>query len=159
MPEDLSITTGELAPDFALQNEEGETVRLSDMRGRPVVLVFYPFDWSYICTGELCDLRDKASDWMATGAVVYGISRDSIYSHKAWKSHLGLNYTLLADLVGDVATLYGAWNNAGHHATRTTIVVDPGGTIRYIVRNGGGDARDHAEMIQAVRAMAAPVQG
>lgn len=118
-------------------------------------------DYVSIEIGELCGQRDKAPDWTAAGAVVYGISRDSIYSHKAWKDHMGLNYSLLADPVGDVARLYGAWNDAGHHATRTTVVTDPGGIIRYIGyigRNGAGDARDHLGLLQAVRAMAAPVQ-
>ncbi|HUP28303.1 MAG TPA: peroxiredoxin [Chloroflexia bacterium] len=149
------VQIGQPAPDFTLENENGEKVQLSELRGRPVVLMFYPFDWSGLCTKEICTLRDNFPNWSDTGAQVFGISRDSKYSHKAWKDHLGLEYSLLADLVGEVAKQYGAWNDDLHRANRTTIVIDPEGTIRYIVHNDSGTARNQDEILEAVRGMAA----
>ncbi len=148
------VQVGQAAPDFTLENEEGEKVQLSALQGRPVVLMFYPFDWSGLCSEEMCTLRDNYTDWSATGAQVYGISRDSKHSHKAWKQHLGLNYSLLADLVGETAKKYGAWNEAAHRADRMTVVVDPQGIVRYVVHNNAGQAREQGEILAAVRNMA-----
>ncbi len=82
---------------------------------------------------------------------MFGISRDSKYSHRAWKEHLGLTYSLLADLRGDVAKMYGAWNEAAYRADRVTVVVDPGGVVRYVVHNDAGRVRDQDEVLRAVR--------
>lgn len=153
------VQVGQPAPDFTLKNENGDDVRLSDLRGEPVVLMFYPFDWSGTCTEELCTLRDHEADWTSTGARVFGISRDSIYSHKAWKEHLGLNYSLLADLVGDVAKQYGAWNEVAYRADRMTVVIDPEGIVRYVVHNPSSQVRDQDQILQAVREMTATARG
>jgi len=150
----LDLQVGQQAPDFTLDDENGEKVTLSDLRGQPVVLVFYPFDWSGTCTKELCNLRDNHGDWASTGATVYGISRDSKYSHKAWKDHLSLNYSLLADLVGEAAKKYGVWDDTRHRADRVTFVIDPESIVRYVVRDAV-TMSDHAEALQAVREMAA----
>jgi peroxiredoxin len=147
------VQVGQQAPDFILDNENGERVRLSDLRGNPVVLIFYPFDWSGTCTKELCSLRDNYGAWESSGAKVYGISRDSRYSHKAWKEHLGLTYSLLADLVGEAAKKYGAWNENLHRADRMTVVIDPEGIVRYVLHNDSGTMRDHTEALQSVREM------
>ena len=150
----VDVRVGQPAPDFTLENENGEKITLSELRGEPVVLVFYPFDWSGNCTKELCSLRDNHTDWASTGAKIFGISRDSIYSHKAWKEHLGLNYSLLADLIGETAKKYGAWNDTRHRADRVTVVIDPQGTVRYVIHNDSATIRDHAEALQSVREMA-----
>jgi len=155
MDNSQDIQVGQAAPDFELDDESGNKVRLSELRGQPVVLMFYPFDWSGTCTEEMCTVRDKQADWEAAGAKVFGISRDSKYSHKAWKEHLGISYSLLADLVGDVAKQYGAWNEAAHRADRMTVVVDPEGVVRYVVHNNAATKRNQDEAIQAVREMAA----
>jgi mycoredoxin-dependent peroxiredoxin len=149
------VQVGETAPDFELEDENGSKIRLSALRGKPVVLLFYPFDWSGLCTEELCSLRDMQPDWEGTGAQIYGISRDSKYSHKAWKEHMNLGYSLLADLLGDVAKRYGAWNDELHRADRMTVVIDPEGIVRYVIHNHGGLKRDHNEALEAVRAMSA----
>ena len=73
--EKRDVRVGEEAPDFVLDDENGNKVRLSDLRGQPVVLIFYPFDWSGTCTKELCSIRDNSGDWEETGARVFGISR------------------------------------------------------------------------------------
>lgn len=147
------LQVGQPAPNFTLDDENGEKISLSDLRGQPVVLIFYPFDWSGGCTKELCSLRDNYGDWASTGAKVFGISRDSRYSHKAWKEHLGLNYSLLADLIGETAKKYGAWNESSHRADRVTIVIDREGIVRYVLYNDAGTMRDHAEALESVREM------
>ena len=154
MDNQQDVRVGQAAPDFTLDDENGNKVRLSDLRGKPVVLIFYPFDWSGTCTKEMCAMRDEWGVWASTGARVFGVSRDSKYSHKAWKEHLGLPYSLLADLVGEVAKQYGAWNEPLHRADRTTVVIDPEGMVSYVIHNDSGTARDHNEALAAVRAMA-----
>ncbi|MDQ6693992.1 MAG: redoxin domain-containing protein [Chloroflexota bacterium] len=147
------IEVGQPAPDFTLENQDGTRVQLSQLRGQPVVLLFYPFDWSGTCTSEVCSIRDKQADWESTGARVFGISRDSRYSHKAWRDQLGLSYDLLADLNGEVARQFNAWNESAHRADRVTVVVDPEGTVRYVVHNEAGKARNQDEVLAAVRDM------
>ena len=153
MENNPDVQIGQPAPDFTLENENGEKIRLSDFRGRVVVLMFYPFDWSGLCTEELCTLRDNLPRWEDVGATVFGISRDSKYSHRAWKEHLGLGYSLLADLRGDVAKTYGAWNEAAYRADRMTVVIDPEGIVRYVVHNDSGTKRDQEQILDAVRAL------
>lgn len=148
------VKVGQPAPDFTLEDENGNKVHLSELRGGPVVLIFYPFDWSGTCTKEMCSMRDSWGNWDTSGARVFGVSRDSKHSHKAWKEHLGLGYSLLADLVGDVAKQYGAWNDALHRADRMTVVIDPEGIVRYVIHNESGTARDHNQALEVVRAMA-----
>lgn len=149
------IRVGQPAPDFTLEDENESTVNLGELRGAPVVLVFYPFDWSPLCMDEICSLRDGWGGWEKSGARVFGISRDSIYSHRAWKEHLGLNFSLLADLDGKVARRYGAWNEELHRADRLTVGIDPAGIVRYVVHNHGGKVRDHKDALRAVESMAA----
>ena len=145
------VRVGQSAPDFTLQDENGQEVTLGALRGEPVVLIFYPFDWSGGCTKEMCSMRDATPDWRNTGARVFGISRDSIYSHKAWREHLDLGYSLLADLRGDVAKKYGAWNEENYRADRMTVVIDQEGIVRYAVHNPASTIRDHSGALQALR--------
>ncbi len=145
---------GQAAPDFTLENEDGAKITLSELKGQPVVLIFYPFDWSGTCTTEICGLRDNFGAWQSNGAALFGISRDSRYSHKAWKEHLGFTYSLLADLVGDVAKKYNAWNDAAHRAERVTIIIDPQGIVRYELHNSIASARDNTEALKSLHDMA-----
>ena len=149
------VQPGQAAPDFTLPDEEGHDVHLADLRGTPVVLVFYPFDWSGLCTTELCAIRDDYTSFEQRGARVFGISRDSVYSHKAWKEHMGYKHSLLADLRGDVARLYGAWNEAASRADRMTVVIDAHGVVRYVVHNSAGRVRDHHDALAALDALGA----
>src|SRR3954469_1131050 len=159
MEKNRDVEVGEVAPDFTLEDEDGNPVTLSEHRGETVVLMFYPFDWSGYCTDEHCAMRDVEPDWSDTGARIYGISRDSTYSHKAWKEHLGLNYSLLADMRGEVAKLYGAWNEENYRADRMTVVVDPEGIVRYVRHNHAGLKRDPAEVLEAVRGLVPSLRG
>ena len=103
------IAEGEMAPDFELQTDSGESVRLSDFRGKPVILYFYPKDNTPGCTKEACDIRDVWGEFERRCAVVLGVSADSVASHERFKAKYRLPFTLLADREHEVAALYGAW--------------------------------------------------
>ena len=145
-----NIEVGQEAPDFTLRDENNQTVRLSELRGTAVVLVFYPLDFSPVCTTEMCALRDDYVHFEARGAKVFGISRDSVYAHKAFKDSLGLTYSLLADMKGEVARLYGCWNEALGLSERLTVVVGSDGVIRYVTRSEILKPRDHREALAAL---------
>ena len=145
-----SVDVGQEAPDFTLRDENNQEVTLSALRGAPVVLVFYPLDFSPMCTNELCGIRDDYSAFEAKGVKVFGISRDSTWTHKAFIEKQGLKHSLLADMKGAVAQLYGCWNEAVGLAERLTVVVDKDGVIRYLIHNGLAQARDHREALAAL---------
>jgi len=147
----VALEIGQEAPDFTLVNEDNEQVTLSEMRGSPVVLVFYTFDFSGICTNELCEIRDDYSGWADAGATVFGISRDSRFSHAAFKEAENLSHSLLADLKGEVAQAYGTWNEALGAAERLTVVVDANGNIAYAQQNPIPEARDHSDVLAAIQ--------
>jgi peroxiredoxin len=115
-----------------------------------VVLVFYPLDFSGFCTQEMCAIRDDYSAFEAKGAKVFGISRDSTFTHKAFKEKEGLTHSLLADMKGDVAKLYGCWNEAIGIADRLTVVIDKDGIITYVLHNNPGQIRDQKEALAAI---------
>lgn len=142
----MAIEVGQQAPDFTLQDEDGNEVTLSDLRGEPVVLMFYVFDFSGICTNELCEVRDDYQSWIDKGAKVFGISRDSRFSHKVFKEQQNLPYSLLADTRGEAAKAFGVWNDATLVAERGTFVIDREGKVVYAMHNKPPDARDHAEV-------------
>jgi peroxiredoxin len=141
-----ALQAGQPAPDFTLVNEENEKVTLSELRGSPVVLVFYPFAFSGTCTKENCEIRDNYGSWMEKGARVFGISRDSRFAQAAFKKQEGFKHSLLSDREGDVARAYGVWNDTVKTAERATFVIGRDGTIAYSIHNGIPDARDHSEI-------------
>jgi mycoredoxin-dependent peroxiredoxin len=147
---------GEPAPDFELLNQFGEPVRLSDLRGRSVVLVFYPFAFSGICTGELCELRDNLGLFEDAGAVVLGISVDSKFAQRAYAEKEGYAFDLLADFWphGAVASRYGVFDAGSGMAKRGTFILDARGIVRYVVVNPRGQARDFAEYRAALAGLA-----
>jgi peroxiredoxin len=145
-----NVAVGQEAPDFTLRNENNEEVKLSSLRGAPVVLVFYPLDFSGGCTKEMCEIRDDYSAFQAKGAQVFGISRDSIFTHKAFIEKEGLKHSLLDDMKVDVAKVYGCWLEAADIAERMTVVIDKDGIIRYIIHNNAGQLRDHTEALAAI---------
>ena len=122
---------GNVAPDFALTDGNGETWRLADQRGKVVVLLFYPGDETPICTRQMCSVRDRWEDYAATGAEVVGISTDSVESHKAFAEHHDLPLRLLSDADRKVADLYGANSLVPGKVARSVFVIDGGGVIRY----------------------------
>ena len=100
------LKAGETAPEFTLQDENGEAVRLADFRGRPVVLVFYPGDGTYLCRKQLCEIRDSFGDLRSAGAVVFGINPFSAESHKRFTAQDGFPFRLLVDKGSSVARQY-----------------------------------------------------
>lgn len=145
-----AINVGQEAPDFTLRDENNQDVHLRDLRGGPVVLVFYRADFSPVCTDEMCGYRDDYSEFQAMGARVLGISRDTVWAHKAFRDSLGLTHTLLADMKGDVARLYGTWNEDLAVAERLMVVVDKDGIIRYLARNEPVKPSDPREALAAL---------
>lgn len=119
------------APDFALKDERGEDWRLSERRGRVVVLLFYPGDETPVCTRQLCSVRDRWEEYSETGAEVVGISTDSAESHRKFKENRKLPLTLLSDPDARVISTYGVRSWLPGRSARAVFVVDAGGTVRY----------------------------
>ncbi|MFJ5957045.1 peroxiredoxin [Paenarthrobacter sp. NPDC092416] len=147
---------GQAAPDFELLNQHGEPVRLSDFRGRNVVVVFYPFAFSGICTGELCEIRDNLAVFEDANATVLAISVDSKFTLRAYAEQEGYEFDLLADFWphGAVAQEYGVFDARSGMALRGTFIIDAAGTVRYVVVNPRGQARELAEYRRALAALA-----
>lgn len=147
---------GEQAPDFELVNQFGEPVRLSDLRGRNVALVFFPFAFSGICTGELCEIRDNLALFEESGTTVLGISVDSKFTQRAYADKEGYAFDLLADFWphGAVAEQYGVFDSGSGMAGRGTFIIDADGTVRYVVVNPRGEARDFAGYRAALAGLA-----
>ncbi len=129
------IQEGDTAPDFTLKADDGRDVRLSDLRGKPVVLYFYPADDTPGCTKEACAFRDRRHDMEQRGAVVLGVSPDTVESHGKFRDKYSLNFPLLADPDHTVAESYGAWgekNFMGRKSIgirRSTFVIDREGKV------------------------------
>ncbi len=134
------IQEGQDAPDFELRNDEGETVSLSSLRGRPVVLYFYPKDDTPGCTKEACDIRDNFGRFGQQGLRVLGVSPDSEQSHAKFGKKYGLPFTLLSDPDKALANAYGVWglkNNYGKEymgIVRSTFLVGADGLIKKSYR-------------------------
>jgi peroxiredoxin Q/BCP len=134
------IEEGTPAPDFELQSDTGETVKLSDFYGRPVVLYFYPKDDTPGCTTEACEFRDAYDVFRDRGAEVLGVSPDDVRSHEKFKQKYELPFTLLADPSHQVAEQYGVWGErkfAGKRylgITRSTFVIDSDGKVARAMR-------------------------
>ena len=129
------IEEGKPAPDFELESDTGETVRLSELRGRPVVLYFYPKDDTPGCTTEACEFRDAYDVFRERGAAILGVSPDDVRSHEKFKTKYELPFTLLADPDHKVAEAYGVWGERSFAGkkymgiNRSTFVIDEDGNI------------------------------
>jgi len=119
------------APDFSLKDGSGNDWRLSDHRGKVVVLLFYPGDETPVCTRQMCSVRDRWDDYRTTGAEVVGISSDSVESHRKFADHHDLPLRLLSDTEGKVSTLYGARSLIPGKVARSVFVIDADGILRY----------------------------
>ena len=126
-----SPQVGAAAPDFTLQDGNGDEWRLSEKRGKVVVLLFYPGDETPICTRQMCSVRDRWEDYAATGAEVVGLSTDSVESHQKFAEHHELPLRLLSDSSAKVANLYGARSLIPGKVARSVFVIDAGGVLRY----------------------------
>ena len=119
------------APDFSLKDGNGDEWRLSDQRGKVVVLLFYPGDETPICTRQMCSVRDRWDDYVATGAEVIGISSDSVESHRRFAAHHNLPLRLLSDEDGIASILYGARSLIPGKVARSVFVIDAQGILHY----------------------------
>jgi thioredoxin-dependent peroxiredoxin len=150
------VTEGEPAPDFTLEDDTGATVSLSDFRGKPVVLYFYPKDDTPGCTAQACGIRDAYGEFERAGAVVLGISPDKVAKHVKFKQKYDLPFTLLADPEHEVAERYGVWGEKRYAGrtylgvNRTTFVIAPDGTIAKVMHKVKPDS--HADDVLALLA-------
>lgn len=129
----LPLEVGQAAPDFTLPDANGRPVSLSEYRGRPVVVAFYPLDWSPGCSRQLDLYQQELDEFRRRGVEVVGVSVDSLYSHGAWAALRGLTFPLLADFnpKGEVARRYRVWREADGYSERALFVVDGEGIVRY----------------------------
>ncbi|MEV0017948.1 peroxiredoxin [Streptomyces tendae] len=152
----MAIQVGDKAPDFELKDNHGRTVRLSEFRGRKnVVLIFYPFAFTGVCTGELCEVRDNLPQFSDRDTQVLAVSNDSIHTLRVFAEQEGLEYPLLSDFWphGNVSRDYGVFDEDKGCAVRGTFVIDQEGVVRWTVRNGLPDARDLTEYVKALDAL------
>ena len=143
-----------LAPDFTLQTDTGDSLTLSDLRGKPVVLYFYPKDDTPGCTTQACEFRDAFPKFNSQGAVILGVSPDDVESHRRFKEKFSLPFTLLSDVDHEVAESYGVWKeksmfgNRYWGVDRTTFVIGPDGAVAKGFRQVKPEG--HAEEVRAV---------
>ena len=150
---------GEPAPDFTLPDQDGEDVTLSDLRGRPVVLYFYPKADTPGCTTQACGIRDHSADYEAAGATVLGVSPDPVKAVKKFHGGQSLNFTLLADEDHAVCDLYGVWGEKSMYgktyfgAMRSTFIIDGDGTVAHVIPKASPKTHDE-EVLGVLREMA-----
>ena len=148
-----AIAVGTEAPDFELRDNNAQSHRLSSFRGeKNFVLVFYPFAFTGVCTGEMCAIRDDVSSLQNDDTQVFAISCDTVASLRVFAEKEGLSYPLLSDFWphGEVAKAYGVFNEALGAADRGTFIIDKSGVVRWTVRNEIKDARDLADYQKAL---------
>ena len=127
------IAVGENAPDFTLRDQDGEEVSLSSFRGRRLLLVFYPFDFSPVCSDQLSLYQEVKPEIEAKGVTLVGVSVDSPYAHREFQAKLGVDTTLLSDFEpkGEVARAYGSYLDGPGMANRTLVLVDEEGKVAW----------------------------
>jgi mycoredoxin-dependent peroxiredoxin len=141
----MTVEVGAQAPDFTLPDFNKEKVSLADFRGKKnVLLVFYPFAFSGICQGELCQVREDLGEFQNDKVQVLGVSVDSPFALKAWAGQEGYTFPLLSDFWphGEVAKAYGVFNETAGMANRGTFLIDTEGKVRFAEVNQPGEARD-----------------
>lgn len=152
----MSIEVGQEAPDFTLSNQHGESIHLADFRGsKNVVLIFYPFAFSGLCTGELCEIRDRLPSFDNDDTVTLAVSCDGKFSQRIFAEREGYTFSLLSDFWphGEVARAYGVFNEDAGVAVRGTFVIDKAGVVRFAVVNAIGATRDPQEYEKALAAL------
>ncbi|HWL98106.1 MAG TPA: peroxiredoxin [Nocardioidaceae bacterium] len=140
----MSIDVGAEAPDFSLKDQHGQTVTLSDFRGRQnVLLVFYPWSFSRICTSEMCEIRDALPQLHGDDSTVLAVSCDAMFTQRVFAEQEGLEYPVLSDFWphGAVASAYGVFDDRLGAAVRGTFVIDKHGVVQWRVVNAVGEAR------------------
>ena len=154
----MAVEVGSKAPEFTLKDFNRQDVALSSFKGSTnVLLVFYPFAFSGICKGELCQLRDELATYSSAEVQVLGVSVDTPFSLKVWADEQGYQFPLLSDFWphGEVAKAYGVFNEGGGMANRGTFLIDKTGVVRFVEINQPGEARDQDAWKKAVADLSA----
>ncbi|MEU7990951.1 peroxiredoxin [Streptosporangium canum] len=148
----MAVEVGSPAPDFELKDQHGTPVKLSDYRGRRVVLIFYPLAFSGVCHGELCAIRDEFIATAPEDVQVVTVSVDSVFTHRAWADREGYTFPLLSDFWphGQVAQAYGVFDEEKGLAIRGTFIIDGEGVVRWSVVKPIPEARDVADYHKAL---------
>ena len=152
----MALAIGSMAPDFELVNQHGQKVSLSSYQSKKnVVVIFYPFAFSGICTGELCALRDDLSAFQNDKVELISISCDPMYANKVFAEQEGYKFQVLSDFWphGDIAKAYGVFDENRGCATRGSFIIGTDGKIKWMVVNGLGEARNIAEYKAALSAL------
>ena len=149
----MGVEVGDKAPDFTLRDQHKQQVKLSDFRGKKnVVLLFYPFAFTGVCTGELCSIRDERAEFDNDNVAILAVSADTVASLRIFAEQEKFEYPLLSDFWphGEVARTYGVFNEDLGAATRGTFIIDKDGVVRWKVVNAIPDARDQEEYKKAL---------
>lgn len=148
----MAIVVGQEAPDFELENQDKQKIKLSSFRGKKkVVLAFYPLDFSPTCTNEHTCFMSDLPQLEGADAVLLGISIDSIYCHQAFRTARGITYDLLSDIKRDVVKLYDLYLPEANIGKRATVVVGRDGKVSYFKEQPIREARDDAQIIAALQ--------
>jgi mycoredoxin-dependent peroxiredoxin len=153
----MKVEIGQQAPAFALRDQHGATVSLASYRGdKAVVLMFYPFAFSRVCTGELCEVVDNLSTFVSDDVQILAVSCDPMFTLRAFAEREGLTFPLLSDFWphGEVAGAYGVLNADRGCAERSTFIIDRDGVVRWLVHNRMADSRDLAEQASVLARLA-----
>jgi len=132
------LNTGDTAPDFELEADDGQLIRLRDLKGQSIILYFYPKDDTPGCTIQACDFRDNLSQFETQGWKIFGISPDDTASHKKFKKKYDINFQLLSDPEHEVATLYGVWGKKKMYGReyegiiRSTFLINASGILTHV---------------------------
>jgi peroxiredoxin len=151
---------GQVAPDFTLKDQQGKAVSLSDFKGvKNVVVVFYPFAFSGICTGELCEIRDELGDFESEDVQVLAVSCDHMFTQRAFADAEGYFFPMLSDYWphGATAQAYGVFDQSGGFSTRGTFLIDRDGVVRWTLLNGPSQKRDFAGYRAALKELSGSV--
>ena len=153
----MAVQVGSPAPEFTMQavHDKGQfkDVKLSDYKGKWVVVFFYPLDFTFVCPTEITSFRDKLSEFSKLNAVVIGASVDSVHSHKAWLKELGdLGFPLASDMSKEVSRRYGILLEDKGISLRGTFIIDPNGNLKWYLVNDLGVGRNTDEVLRVLAA-------
>jgi len=146
----MPITVGQPAPDFELENQDKKKIKLSDLKGKKIVLAFYPLDFSPVCTNEHVCFMTDLPQFNAKDATILGISIDSVWAHKAFREAKGITYDLLSDIKREVVQKYDLFVPEANIGKRATVIVDRNGIVSYFKEQPLREARDDKDILEAL---------